>query len=109
MSEKDIEIQMKDGKCDAALYQADDGKKRPGVIHYPDIMGIRPSHRAMAKRLSEAGYTVVLVNPFYRTVKGACFDFTPNFGGRPAHLAAVWRAGGAVHFGGDGERCVSFR
>ena len=77
---------MKDGKCDAVLYQADDGKKRPGVIHYPDIMGIRPSHRAMAKRLSEAGYTVVLVNPFYRTVKGPCFDFTPNFGGDPRTL-----------------------
>lgn len=83
MSEKEIEIQMKDGKCDAVLYQADDGKKRPGVIHYPDIMGIRPSHRAMAKRLSEAGYTVALVNPFFRTVKGKCFDFTPNFAGDP--------------------------
>ena len=83
MSEKEIEIQMKDGTCDAVLYQADDGKKRPGVIHYPDIMGIRPSHRAMAKRLSEAGYTVVLVNPFFRTAKGKLFDFTPNFAGDP--------------------------
>ena len=86
MSEKEIEIQMKDGKCDAVLYQAEDGKKRPGVIHYPDIMGIRPSHRAMAKRLAEKGFTVVLVNPFYRTVKGPCFDFTPNFGGDPRTL-----------------------
>lgn len=83
MSEKEIEIQMKDGTCDAVLYQADDGKKRPGVIHYPDIMGIRPSHRAMAKRLSEKGYTVVLVNPFFRTAKGKLFDFTPNFAGDP--------------------------
>jgi carboxymethylenebutenolidase len=81
MSEKEIEIKTADGNCDAVLYQAEDGKRRPGVIHYPDIMGIRPSHRAMAKRLSEKGYTVLLVNPFYRTTRGPCFDFPPNFAG----------------------------
>lgn len=81
MTEKDIEIRTTDGNCDAVLFAAEDGKKRPGVIHYPDIMGIRQSHRAMAKRLAEAGYTVVLVNPFFRTVKGKTFDFTPNFAG----------------------------
>jgi carboxymethylenebutenolidase len=53
------------------------------VIHYPDIMGIRPSHRAMAKRLAEAGYVVVMVNPFYRTARGKLFDFQPNFAGDP--------------------------
>lgn len=80
MKEKEIEIKMADGVCDAVLYE-EDGKKRPGVVHYPDIMGIRPSHRAMAKRLAEAGYTVLLVNPFYRTARGKMFDFPPNFGG----------------------------
>jgi carboxymethylenebutenolidase len=83
MSEKEIEIKMADGVCDAVLYEAEDGKKRPGVIHYPDIMGIRPSHRAMAKRLADAGYTVMLVNPFYRTARGKTFDFQPNFAGDP--------------------------
>jgi carboxymethylenebutenolidase len=81
VSEKEIEIKMADGVCDAVLYEADGGKKLPGVIHYPDIMGIRPSHRAMAKRLADAGYTVLLVNPFYRTARGKLFDFQPNFAG----------------------------
>lgn len=81
MVEKEVEIRMASGVCDAVLYETEDGTKRPGVVHYPDIMGIRPSHRAMAKRLAEAGYTVLLVNPFYRTVRGNCFDFTPNFAG----------------------------
>jgi carboxymethylenebutenolidase len=81
MSEKEIEIKMADGVCDAVLYEAEDGKKRPGVIHYPDILGIRPSHREMAKRLADTGYTVLLVNPFYRTARGKLFDFTPNFAG----------------------------
>ncbi len=83
MIEKEIEIRTADGVCDAVLYEAEDGKKRPGVIHYPDIMGIRPSHRAMAKRLAEAGYTVLLPNPFYRTARGKLFDFAPNFAGDP--------------------------
>ncbi|HTR48017.1 MAG TPA: dienelactone hydrolase family protein [Verrucomicrobiae bacterium] len=82
MSEKELDIKMADGACDAVLYAAD-GAKKPGVIHYPDIMGIRPSHRAMAKRLSEAGYAVLLVNPFFRTAKGKMFDFAPNFAGDP--------------------------
>lgn len=81
MTEKEIEIRTTDGNCDAVLYSAEDGKKCSGVIHYPDIMGIRPSHRAMAKRLAEQGYTVILVNPFFRTAKGKLFDFTPNFAG----------------------------
>ncbi|HXQ25931.1 MAG TPA: dienelactone hydrolase family protein [Candidatus Acidoferrales bacterium] len=83
MIEKEIEIKMADGTCDAVLYEAEDGRKRPGVIHLPDIMGIRPSHRAMAKRLSEQGYTVLLPNPFYRTARGVLFDFPPNFAGDP--------------------------
>jgi carboxymethylenebutenolidase len=80
--EKEIEIQMADGICDAVLYEAENGR-RPGAIHLPDIMGIRPSHRAMAKRLAEQGYTVLLANVFYRTARGKLFDFTPNFAGDP--------------------------
>ena len=95
MSEKDIDIKMKDGTCDAVLYSAD-GAKKPGVIHYPDIMGVRPSHRAMAKRLSEAGYTVLLVNPFYRTVRGAAFDFPPNFAGDPRTMQRFGQLAGPL-------------
>jgi carboxymethylenebutenolidase len=79
--EKEIDIKMADGTCDAVLYYEDDGKRRPGAIHMPDIVGIRPSHRAMARRLAEAGYTVLLPNPFYRTARTPVFDFAPNFGG----------------------------
>jgi carboxymethylenebutenolidase len=86
MIERELEVAIADGKCDAAIYENEDGKPRPGVIHYPDIMGIRPAHRAMAKRLAEAGYTVLLVNPFYRTARAPLFDFPPNFAGDPRTL-----------------------
>src|SRR6202451_2325310 len=38
----------------------------PGVLVWPDIFGLRPAFRQMAKRLAESGYAVLVVNPFYR-------------------------------------------
>src|SRR5581483_9500945 len=34
-----------------------------------DIFGLRPAFRQMGKRLAESGYSVVVVNPFYRVKK----------------------------------------
>jgi len=65
--EEEIEIRMSDGTADAVLYRADDGRRQPGVIHLPDIGGVRPAHRDMARRLAAQGYTVLLPNVFYRT------------------------------------------
>jgi carboxymethylenebutenolidase len=78
--EKDIEIKMADGVCDAVLYEAGDGRPVPGVIDYPDIFGVRPSSRGMSRRLAEKGYTVLLPNPFYRTSRSPVFTFKPDFG-----------------------------
>jgi carboxymethylenebutenolidase len=36
---------------------------------WPDIFGLRPAFRQMGKRLAESGYSVLVVNPFYRTQK----------------------------------------
>ncbi len=80
MIEKEIEIRTADGTADGILFQADDGRRCPGVIHLTDIAGIRPSHRAMAQRLAEKGYTVLLPNIFYRTGRTPIFDFVPKFG-----------------------------
>ena len=52
----------------------------PGVLVWPDVLGLRPAFRAMGKRLAESGYAVLVVNPFYRGKKapvipdGAKFD-----------------------------------
>ena len=79
MSEKEIEIKTADGTCDAVLYEAEDGKRRPGVIHYPDIMGVRPSHRAMAKRLADPGYAVLSGEPFLPHGPGALLRLHTEF------------------------------
>jgi carboxymethylenebutenolidase len=36
---------------------------------WPDIFGLRPVFRQMGKRLAESGYSVLVVNPFYRVKK----------------------------------------
>ena len=41
----------------------------PGVLVWPDIFGLRPAFRQMGKRLAESGYSVLVVNPFYRKMK----------------------------------------
>jgi carboxymethylenebutenolidase len=39
------------------------------VLIWPDIFGLRPAFRQMGKRLAESGYSVLVINPFYRTQK----------------------------------------
>jgi carboxymethylenebutenolidase len=80
MTERDIQIQTPDGTSDGVLYLADDSQRRPGVIFLTDIGGIRASQRQMARRLAEAGYTVLMPNVFYRTGKPPMFDFPFKMG-----------------------------
>ena len=68
VKESEIEIKTPDGTCDAYFVHPADGK-HPGVLIWPDIFGLRPAFRKMGKRLAESGYSVLVVNPFYRTKK----------------------------------------
>ena len=79
MIEEAIEIRTADGTADGLLYR-EEGQRRPGVIHLTDIGGIRKSHRDMAKRLAEEGYTVLMPNVFYRTSKPPVMDSTIPMG-----------------------------
>lgn len=63
-----VEIKTPDGTADAYFVHPATGK-HPGVLIWPDIFGLRPTFRQMAKRLAESGYAVLVVNPFYRTKK----------------------------------------
>jgi carboxymethylenebutenolidase len=59
-----VMIKTPDGTCDA--YFVHGAKPSAAVLIWPDILGLRPAFRQMGKRLAEAGYTVLVVNPFYR-------------------------------------------
>ncbi len=65
---KDVSIATPDGTCDAYFVAPATGKA-PGVLIWPDIMGLRPAFRQMADRLAQSGYAVLVVNQFYRSVK----------------------------------------
>ena len=68
VSEKDVSIETPDGHCDAYFVAPRSGK-HAAVLVWPDIFGLRPAFRQMGKRLAESGYSVLVVNPFYRTQK----------------------------------------
>jgi carboxymethylenebutenolidase len=67
---KDAEVEIKtpDGTCDAYFVHPATGAS-PAVLVWPDIFGLRPAFRQMGKRLAESGYSVLVVNPFYRVKK----------------------------------------
>jgi len=74
----DVEIKIPDGVCDAYFVHPTAGKY-PGVLIWPDIFGLRPAFKAMATRLAESGYSVLVVNPFYRTHKAPTAPEHPDF------------------------------
>ena len=68
VKEQDVTIKTPDGNCDAYFVHVASGAA-PGVLIWPDIFGLRPAFRQMGKRLAESGYSVLVVNPFYRQQK----------------------------------------
>src|SRR6476659_6627191 len=65
ITESDVTITTPDGTADAYFVHPATGTA-PGVLIWPDIFGLRPAFRQMGKRLAESGYSVLVVNPFYR-------------------------------------------
>ena len=68
VTESDVTVTTPDGTCDAYFVHPASGAA-PAVLFWPDIFGLRPAMRTMGKRLAESGYSVLVVNPFYRTKK----------------------------------------
>jgi carboxymethylenebutenolidase len=64
----EVTIETPDGQCDAYFVTPKTGS-HAAVLIWPDIFGLRPAFRDMANRLAESGYSVLVVNPFYRTMK----------------------------------------
>lgn len=68
VTEAEVTIKTPDGTADSYFVHPATGTA-PGVLLWPDIFGLRPTMRQMAKRLAESGYAVLVVNPFYRVQK----------------------------------------
>jgi carboxymethylenebutenolidase len=78
LGESEVNITTPDGLCDAYFVHPSKGAA-PSVLVWPDIFGLRPAFRQMARRLAEAGYAALVVNPFYRTKKAPTSTPDANF------------------------------
>jgi len=65
VTESEVKVKTPDGTADCYFVHPATGTA-PGVLIWPDIFGLRPAFRTMGKRLAESGYSVLVVNPFYR-------------------------------------------
>jgi len=89
--ERAVTLATPDGTMDGEFFHRR-GTKAPGVILWPDIAGIRPAKRQMARRLAEGGYAVLLANPYYRDVAGQQFaDFAAFAGAGGFQKVGPWR------------------
>ena len=77
VSETDLDVTTPDGVADSYFVHPSSGS-HPGVLIWPDAFGLRPAKKQMAKRLAEAGYSVLVVNQYYRSQRAPIVN-TTNF------------------------------
>jgi len=66
--EQEVVVTTPDGRADCYFVHPASGR-HPGVILWPDAFGLRTAMRQMGKRLATSGYSVLVVNPYYRKTK----------------------------------------
>lgn len=78
VTESDVEITTPDGVADCYFVRPSSGS-HPAVLVWPDILGLRPGFRAMGRRLAQSGYSVLVVNPFYRDARSPVVEEGAQF------------------------------
>ena len=74
----DVMVNTPDGDADCYFVHPAKGK-HPGVIIWPDILGLRPAFRLMGERLAKSGYSVLVVNPYYRSARSPVIEPGASF------------------------------
>ncbi|SVB82933.1 uncharacterized protein METZ01_LOCUS235787, partial [marine metagenome] len=77
VTESELDVTTPDGVSDSYFVHPSSGS-HPGVLIWPDAFGLRPAKRQMAKRLAESGYSVLVVNQYYRSQRAPIVS-TTNF------------------------------
>ena len=75
VSEADIDVTTPDGVADCYFVHPTSGT-HPGVLIWPDAFGLRPAKKQMGRRLAESGYSVLVVNQYYRTQRAPIVNTT---------------------------------
>lgn len=92
LHEAAVQFATEDGTMDGFFVHPANGQA-PAVLFWPDIAGLREAKRMMARRLADAGYAVLVVNPYYRDVAGEQFaDFRDFAAKQGFQKVGAWRA-----------------
>ena len=81
--ETNVEVKTPDGVCDAVFIHPAKGS-HPGVLIWPDSMGLRPALHQLGKRIAAEGYSVLVPNHLYRMAKAPVFDESFDYAKNPA-------------------------
>ncbi len=106
VSESEIDVTTPDGVADCYFVHPSSGA-HPGVLIWPDAFGLRPAKRQMARRLAASGYSVLVVNQYYRTQRAPIVE-TTNFAEARGTLMPLMRSLNADTQTRDAMAFVSF-
>jgi len=70
-----VEVTTPDGVADCYFTHPSTGS-HAAVLIWPDIFGLRPAFEMMGDRLAQSGYSVLVVNPFYRLQRAPTSEST---------------------------------
>ncbi len=107
MVETDVDIKTPDGTCDAAFIHPKSTPKAgsyPGVLIWPDALGLRPSMRAIGRNIASEGYSVLVPNPFYRVSKAPFTDASKFNFQNPDDMAKLRPLMASVNAPGNAEK-----
>jgi len=109
VTESNVTVTTADGEADCYFVHPATGQ-HPGVIIWPDIKSLRPAFRTMGKRLATAGYSVLVINPYYRTHKGEIISEGESFSDPEVRkrLMPHYRALSAETVANDTKAMVAF-
>lgn len=98
--ETDVEVTTPDGTCDAAFFHPEGGS-HPGVLVWPDSLGLRPALRTLGRAMAGEGHSVLVPNHLYRSARapvfGESFDYNaPSDRKRYVEIVKPFLAPGAA-------------
>ena len=106
VTESEIDVTTPDGVADCYFVHPASGV-HPGVLIWPDAFGLRDAKRQMAKRLAESGYSVLVVNPYYRSQRAPVVSST-NFAEVSSTVRPLMATLNAETHARDAQAFVSF-
>lgn len=102
VTETSVAVKTPEGTSDAVFIHPTTGTY-PGVLVWPDALGLRPAMRDIGKRIAAEGYAVLVPNPFYRTAKAPLFDASFSFQNQ-ADMAKLKQVMGPLNAPGAAEK-----